>query len=185
MFPSTLDEIPKKWYKIEEACGHTSNWAEIKENFVQDFEFNPEEEHLKDATCQIKIFLENPSPAVQKEKENMSVDGGSTSTCNFVLVENKEISTAQRIDMENIKWPGQSFQWKKDHPTLQNHVKSVLSIATEHKEDQEQPDFPKIFTKIEEGEHHLDEAKPPEWMDAEIKQKNSTYQMMIDQKWYE
>jgi hypothetical protein len=68
MFPSTLDEIPRKWYKIEEACDHTSNWAEIKENFVQDFEFNPVEEHLKDATHQIKIFLEIPSPVVQKEK---------------------------------------------------------------------------------------------------------------------
>jgi hypothetical protein len=48
-------------------------------------------------------------------------------------------------------------------------VKSVLSIATEQKEDHEQPDFPKIFTKIEERECHLDKAKPPEWMDAEIK----------------
>jgi hypothetical protein len=35
---------------------------------VQDFEFNPEEEHLRDATQQIKIFLENPSPVIQKEK---------------------------------------------------------------------------------------------------------------------
>jgi hypothetical protein len=130
MFPSTLDEIPSKWYKIEEACSHTSNWAEIKRNFVQDFEFNPVEEHLKDATNQIKIFLEIPSLDQQKEKEKMSVDEGSTSTCNLVLVENKGISTARRIDMENTKWPGQSFQWKKDHPTLQNHVKSVLSIAT-------------------------------------------------------
>jgi hypothetical protein len=118
MFPSTLDEIPSKWYKIEEACGHTSNWVEIKENCVQDFEFNPEEEQLKDAAQRLKSFLENPSSVVQKEKAKMSVDGGSTSTCNFVLVENKEILTARRIDMENIKWPGQSFQWRKDHPAL-------------------------------------------------------------------
>jgi hypothetical protein len=25
MFPSTLDKIPRKWYKIKKACGHTSN----------------------------------------------------------------------------------------------------------------------------------------------------------------
>jgi hypothetical protein len=31
--------------------------------------------------------------------------------------------------------------------------------------------LPKCFTKIEEGECHLDEAKSPEWMDAEIKTK--------------
>jgi hypothetical protein len=40
-------------------------------------------------------------------------------------------------------------------------VNLVLSIATKHKEYQEQPNFPKIFTKIEEGECHLDEEKPP------------------------
>jgi len=40
MFPSTLDEIQNKWYKIEEARRHTLNWEEIKQNFVQDFEFN-------------------------------------------------------------------------------------------------------------------------------------------------
>jgi hypothetical protein len=73
--------------------------------------------------------------------------------------------------MENIRCPGQRFQWKKDHPTLQNHVKSVFNIATEQKEDQEQPDFPESFTKIEEGECYLDEEKPPEWMEAEIKTK--------------
>jgi hypothetical protein len=68
MFPSTLDEIPSKWYNIEEAYDHTSNWAEIKETFVQDFKLNPIEEHLKDATHQIQIFLESPSLAIQKEK---------------------------------------------------------------------------------------------------------------------
>jgi hypothetical protein len=41
MFLSTLDDIPKKWYNIEESYDHTSNWDEIKENFVQDFKFNP------------------------------------------------------------------------------------------------------------------------------------------------
>jgi hypothetical protein len=46
MFPNTLDDIPHKWYKIEEACGHMFNWNEIKENFIRDFEFIPEEAHL-------------------------------------------------------------------------------------------------------------------------------------------
>ena len=79
----------------------------------------------------------------------MVFDEGLTSTCKFVFVEHKEISIARRIDMENTKWLGKRFQWNKYHPALQNHVKSVLSIAMEHKEDQEQPNFPKIFTKIE------------------------------------
>jgi hypothetical protein len=50
MFPITLDGIPNKWYKIEEAYDHMLNWEEIKENFVQDFEFNPKEEHLRETT---------------------------------------------------------------------------------------------------------------------------------------
>jgi hypothetical protein len=62
MFPNTLDDIPHKWYKIEEACGHTFNWNEIKENFIRDFEFIPEEAHLREATQEIKNFLEKPNP---------------------------------------------------------------------------------------------------------------------------
>jgi hypothetical protein len=80
----------------------------------------------------------------------MNMDLGSTSTCNLVSIENKEVYMAQRLDMENIRFLGKIFQWKKDHPTLQNHVKLVFNIATEKKE-QEQPEFPKMFTKIEEG----------------------------------
>jgi hypothetical protein len=57
MFPSTFDEIPNKWYKIEKAYNHTLNWAEIKKTFVQDFEFNLEEENLKKETQEIKSFL--------------------------------------------------------------------------------------------------------------------------------
>jgi hypothetical protein len=68
MFPSTLDEIPSKWYKIEEACGHTLNWSNIKENFIKDLKFTPEEEHLREATHQIKIFLEKLTPATQRKK---------------------------------------------------------------------------------------------------------------------
>jgi len=50
-------------------------------------------------------------------------------------------------------------------------VKSILIIAIKHKEYQEQPNFPKIFTKIKEGECHLNEEKPPEWMDAKKQMK--------------
>jgi hypothetical protein len=70
------------------------NWEEIKQNFVQDFEFNPEEEHLKEAAQEIRKFLENPTPAAQKEKGNMNMDLGSTSTCNLVSMKNKEVSMA-------------------------------------------------------------------------------------------
>jgi hypothetical protein len=62
MFPNTLDDIPHKWYKNEEACGHTFDWNEIKPNFIKDFEFKYEEALLNEATREIKKFLEQPSP---------------------------------------------------------------------------------------------------------------------------
>jgi hypothetical protein len=93
MFPNTLDEIPNKWYKIEEACGHTLNWSDIKENFIKDFKFILEEEHLRETTQQIKSFLEKPTPTIQKEKGKMTVDVGSTSTCHLVSTENNENTT--------------------------------------------------------------------------------------------
>lgn len=73
--------------------------------------------------------------------------------------------------MENISYLGQRFRWKKDHSMLQNNVKSVLNISKEEKGDHEQLDFLESFTRIEEGERYLDEAKPLEWMNVEIKTK--------------
>jgi hypothetical protein len=73
--------------------------------------------------------------------------------------------------MENTTCLGQSFQWKSDHPAMQNHVKSILKISKEEKEEIEWPEFPSIFTKIEEGDRHLEEAKPPEWMNVELNTK--------------
>jgi hypothetical protein len=35
---------------------------------------------------------------------------------------------------------------------IQNHVKSILEIFKEEKEEIEQPDFSTSFTKIEEGD---------------------------------
>ena len=37
MFPTTLDDLPNKWYKIKEAQGDTFNWKYVKDNFIKDF----------------------------------------------------------------------------------------------------------------------------------------------------
>jgi hypothetical protein len=71
--------------------------------------------------------------------------------------------------MENTSLSGQIFQWRSNHPTMKNYVNSILRVTREEKDDPGQPEFPEIFIKVEEGEHHLDEAKPPEWMNVEIK----------------
>jgi hypothetical protein len=72
MFPNTLDDIPHKWYKIEEACGHTFDWNEIKNNFLKDFEFRPGRSTFARATREIKFFfLEKPSPEEIQKKEKL------------------------------------------------------------------------------------------------------------------
>jgi len=77
----------------------------------------------------------------QKEKGKLEVDLESTLTCNLISTENKGITIAQIIEMENISCPNHIFRWKKDHLMLKNNVKSVLHISKEEKEDYEKPDF--------------------------------------------
>ena len=42
LFPSTLADLPNKWYKMEEARGETFFWHELRENFIKDFNFTPQ-----------------------------------------------------------------------------------------------------------------------------------------------
>ena len=46
LFPSTLDDLPNKWYKMEEARGETFFWHELKEIFIKDFKFIPQNKNL-------------------------------------------------------------------------------------------------------------------------------------------
>ena len=46
LFLSTLDDLPTKWYKMEEARGETFFWHELRENFIKDFQFTPHNEKL-------------------------------------------------------------------------------------------------------------------------------------------
>jgi hypothetical protein len=39
--------------------------------------------------------------------------------------------------MENTTCPNHSFRWKSDHPTMKKHVKLVLKISKEEKEESE------------------------------------------------
>ena len=41
LFPSTLSDLPNKWYKMEEAHGETFLWHELTDNFLKDFIFIP------------------------------------------------------------------------------------------------------------------------------------------------
>ena len=57
LFPTMLDNLPNKWYKIEEARGDTFTWKTLKENFIKDFSFTLDNEKLKPTAKQIQQFL--------------------------------------------------------------------------------------------------------------------------------
>jgi hypothetical protein len=62
--------------------------------------------------------------------------------------------------MENISFLGQNFRWKKNHPGVQNYVKTVYFVTEEEKEekdDTEKHDFPSSYSHFMEGECQLDE----------------------------
>jgi len=46
LFPSTLADLLNKWYNMEESQGETFLWHELRENFIKDFNFIPQDENL-------------------------------------------------------------------------------------------------------------------------------------------
>ena len=50
LIPNTLDDIQNKCYKMEEERGETFTWKYLKENFVKDFKFVPQDETLLEAS---------------------------------------------------------------------------------------------------------------------------------------
>jgi len=129
MFLNILDDIPHKWYKIEEASGHTFDWNKIKNNFLKDFEFNPKEILPQEETRETINFLGKTSPEKIQEKGKTKVDQTSTSTCNSVSTHNIENIISLRVEMSNISFSGQRFRWKKNHPGVENFVKPVYSMT--------------------------------------------------------
>ena len=58
LFPSTLANLPNKWYKIEEARGDTFTWKTLKQNFIKEFSFLLDDKNMQPAARQIQQFLE-------------------------------------------------------------------------------------------------------------------------------
>ena len=86
LFPSSLDDFPNKWYKIEEVRGDKFTWKSLKQNFIKDFSFLLENKHLQPTTQQVHEFLEikQPSKIVEnkpnKECRQVSVEESHQST---------------------------------------------------------------------------------------------------------
>jgi hypothetical protein len=104
MFPYTLDDIPHKWYKIEEARGHTFYWNEIKSSFLKNFEFRPEETLLQEVTREINFFLEKPSPdQIQKKgKAKVNIVGHGVMVLSLMSKRDKNINVDYGIDVKKI-----------------------------------------------------------------------------------
>ena len=101
-----LDNLPKKWYKIE-ARGDTLTWQTLRENFIKDFSFTPDDEKLKPVTKQIQQFIGEKSL-------NEIVENNLTKECRHTFVD--EIQHSTRLQLETDHFPRKSFQLKKNHP---------------------------------------------------------------------
>ena len=47
-----------KWYQMEEARGETFLWHDFRENFINDFNFIPQNKNLVETAKQIKEFIQ-------------------------------------------------------------------------------------------------------------------------------
>ena len=120
LFPSTLDDLPKKWYKMEEARGEKFLWNELIENFIKDFSFISEDEKLVEATKQIKTFIK---PTTNNSTQN---NIRPNTTCHNIR--SNKIPQLMRLQLENKHTHGKSFQWKSDHLEMIKPVKTILKI---------------------------------------------------------
>ena len=82
---------------MEEARGETFIWYELKENFIKDFNFEPQNENLVETAKQIKAF-------VQPTKNKTLRDNRTTINCNNI--QTRTITQSTRLQLENEKLKG-------------------------------------------------------------------------------
>ena len=125
LFPSTLDDLPNKWYKMEDARGETFLWNEIRENFIKDFSFIPEDTNLVETTKQIKAFIQLTSNESTQNRIQLN-------TVCYNIRSNK-IPQSTRLQLENECTYGRSFQWKINHLETIGPIKTILKIESTNK----------------------------------------------------
>ena len=163
--------MPNKWYKIEKERCDTFTWQSLKQNFIKDFSFLPENKHLQPPSQQVLQFLET-------NKLSKTIENKTTNECRQVLVEEAHQST--RLQLEIDHFPGKSFQLKKDHPLGKTKVKTLYKISTEKKSEQDNTKEEKkekktppprpppcLYSEIKEGKRDINESQALEWMEKE------------------
>ena len=125
---------------MEEARGETFLWHELRENFIKDFNFIPQNENLVETAKKIKQFIQ--------PIENQPLrDPRQIKDCNNIKTWSQPQST--RLQLENENTEGKSFRWKSNHIETTKPIRSILKIATTDKEDIDRmtaADFPATFS---------------------------------------
>ena len=94
---------------MEEARDETFIWQELKENFIKDFRFIPEDVKLVEATEKIKTFVQPTAHHTSTQNHNRM-----KASCNNIR--SNRIPQSTRLRLENEHTQGKIFQWKTDHP---------------------------------------------------------------------
>ena len=111
---------------MEEARGETFLWHELRENFIKDFNFIPQNEKLVETTKQIKEFI-------QPTENKPLTDNQQTRKCNNIQTRSKPQSTI--LQLENKNTEGKSFRWKSNHVETTKPICIILKVETTDKQD--------------------------------------------------
>ena len=88
---------------MEEYWGGTFLWHELRENFIKDFSFIPQDKKLVETAKQIKAFV-GPT-----ENKNL-IQNQDRPTINCKNVQTGTIPQSTRLQMENENLEGKSFR---------------------------------------------------------------------------
>ena len=148
---------------MEEARGETFSWHELRENFIKDFNFIPQNENLVETTKHIKEFI-------QPTENKTLKDNRQAMQCNTIQTRTKPQSTRLQLGNENTE--GKRFRWKSNHVEMTKPICTVLKVETIDKQDTNRmttADFLSTFSQFKEGSQPINEAKALEWLDSEFK----------------
>ena len=130
---------------MEEARGETFLWHELRENFIKDFNFIPQNENLVETAKQIKEFIQ---PTENKPLK----DNRQAMKCNNIQMRTKPKLT--RLQLENENKAGKSFRWKSNHVEIAKPICTILKVETIDKQDTNKItgfDFSTTFAQFKEG----------------------------------
>ena len=111
---------------MEEARGEKFLWHELKDNFIKDFNFVPQNENLVETVKQIKAFIQ------PTENKTLKHDRPTTK-CNNI--QTRTIPQPTRLQMENENLEGKIFRWKSNRAETTKPIRTVLKFETTDKED--------------------------------------------------